>query len=180
MGSSRLQLNHDGSLVVKRIKSLFAILIGFSLLLGCSESTNQLQKGKPTPGFSLQKLEGGEVKLPDELKGKVISVRFWADWCPFCKSEMNAIEPVYKKYNKEGLEILAINVRQDKATAEAFLADMNISYDVLLDQEGEVARNYGVAGLPTTFFLDRSGNLYTRILGESTPEVFESIVKELM
>ena len=54
------------------------------------------------------------------------------------------------------------------------------TYDVLLDEEGNVARDHGVAGLPTTFIFDRNGKLYTRILGESTPEVFEKIIKELL
>ena len=156
------------------------VLVSIFLLAACGETKVQMQKGQPVPAFTLEKLEGGSIRLPEQLAGKIVTVRFWADWCPFCKSEMTAMEPVYQKYHEQGLEVLAINVRQDKKTAEAFLADMDISYDILMDTEGEVARDYGVAGLPTTFFLDREGNLRTRILGESTPEVFESIVKDLL
>lgn len=150
-------------------------------LIACSDGdAPQFIKGKPTPTFELAKLDSGSMRFPDDMKGKIITVRFWADWCPFCKTEMMDIEPVYQKYKDKGLVILAINVRQDQKTAKAFLSDMNISYDVLLDEEGEVARDYGVAGLPTTFVIDRNGNLHTRILGESTPEVFEKIIKELL
>ena len=76
--------------------------------------------------------------------------------------------------------ILAINVRQDRDTAQKFISKLNISYDTLLDVEGEVARLYGVMGLPTTFFVERDGRLRSRILGESTPEVFEQIIKEML
>ena len=109
-----------------------------------------------------------------------MAIRFWADWCPFCESEMRSIEPLYRAYEPQGMQILAINVRQDRRTAADFVESLGISYPVLLDEEGAVARAYGVSGLPTTFFVDRQGKLAARILGESTPEVFEQILKELL
>lgn len=107
-------------------------------------------------------------------------VRFWADWCPFCESEMKQIEPVYQANKEKGLEILAVNVRQTQPTAKAFMDKLNVSYPGLLDEDGEVARQYGVLGLPTTFVVDRKGILQTRIIGESTAEVLESVVQELL
>ncbi len=73
-----------------------------------------------------------------------------------------------------------MNVRQDPDTAERFVRRLGISYETLLDSDGAAARSYGVIGLPTTFFVDREGRLRTKVLGESTPEVFERIVKELL
>jgi peroxiredoxin len=93
---------------------------------------------------------------------------------------MKAIEPVYQEYREQGLVILAINVRQSEAAAAAFIDKLNISYDVLLDPQGETARDYGVVGLPTTFVLDRQGRLHTRILGESPPQVFTGIIGQLL
>jgi peroxiredoxin len=93
---------------------------------------------------------------------------------------MRSIEPVYRRYKDQGLRLLAINVRQDPETAAAFVAPLGITYEVLLDTDGAVARAYGVSGLPTTFFLDRQGRLAARVLGESTPEVFEQVVKGLL
>jgi peroxiredoxin len=78
------------------------------------------------------------------------------------------------------LVILALNVRQDRDTAAAFIEKLNISYPALLDKEGEVARAYGVIGLPTTFAIDREGRLHTRIIGESSAELFARIVDELI
>jgi peroxiredoxin len=150
------------------------------LLAGCGREPPQLAPGEPPPPFTLPALEGQPVALPADLQDQVVVVRFWADWCPFCKSEMQAIEPVYQAYRDRGLRVLAVNVRQDAKTAAAFVAPLEISYEVLLDGDGAVARAYGVSGLPTTFFLDRRGRLATRILGESTPEVFEQVVKDLL
>jgi len=150
------------------------------LLSGCGEERPKLTRGQPLPDFSLERLEGGTLKFPADLQGKVVAIRFWAEWCPFCETEMRDIEPVYKQYHDRGLVILAVNVRQDRTTAERFIQKLGISYDVLLDSEGEVARDYGVSGLPTTFIADRAGRLQTRILGESTPELFEKLIRELL
>jgi peroxiredoxin len=122
----------------------------------------------------------GSLNFPDDLKNKVVAIRFWADWCPFCKTEMRDIEPVYQKYKDQGLVILAINVRQDQDTVQEFIQNLNVSYDVLLDESGEVARAYGVSGLPITFFIGRNGTLQTRIVGESTPQTFETIIQGLL
>lgn len=159
---------------------LAALVLVAAVLGGCDGESAQLAQGEPPPTFELPSLRGGKVALPADHKGQVVAVRFWADWCPFCESEMRAIEPVYQRHKDQGLRILAVNVRQDAKTAEAFIKPLGISYEVLLDGDGAVARAYGVSGLPTTFFLDRGGRLATRILGESTPEVFEQVVEELL
>jgi peroxiredoxin len=148
--------------------------------MGCSGDRPQLKNGEAVPEFNLSSLQGPSVSYPEHFAGKVVVIRFWADWCPFCESEMAAIEPVYQQYHDQGLEILAINVRQDRDTAERFIKKLNISYQVALDKEGAVARDYQVLGLPTTYFIDRTGKLHTKVLGESTAEVFENIVKELL
>ncbi|WP_177419795.1 TlpA family protein disulfide reductase [endosymbiont of Lamellibrachia barhami] len=150
------------------------------IVAGCSDESPKLIKGQPMPGFILDRLESGSLDFPNALRGKVVAIRFWADWCPFCESEMKNIEPVYRQKQERGLVILAINVRQDRKTAAAFIRKLNISYDVLLDRDGEVARRYGVIALPTTFIVDRQGNLHTRILGESTSKLFHKIVEELL
>ena len=164
------------------MKVLLFLFLSICVMLtaGCSDETAQLVNGQPAPGFQLQQLKGGDSNFPADYKNKVVALRFWADWCPFCESEMRALEPVYQKYRDQGLVILAVNVRQDRDTAQKFIGKLDISYAALLDTEGEVARTYGVMGLPTTFFIDGEGVLQKRILGESTPEVFEQILQELL
>ncbi len=155
------------------VSALWLVLAG-----GCSDAVKHVVNGEPAPAFALPALVGGA--LSSVPPGKVVAVRFWADWCPFCESEMRAIEPVYQTLQPRGLVILAVNVRQDRETAQAFIDKINISYDVLLDEEGSVARAYGVVGLPTTFFIGRDGRVVGRILGESAPEVFAQQVEPLL
>jgi peroxiredoxin len=150
------------------------------LAAGCGEPTPQLQAGAPPPEFRLTSLAGGEIAFPAQTAGQIVAIRFWADWCPFCESEMTQLEPVYREYRDRGLRILAVNVRQDAATAQRFVGKLGISYETLLDSDGRVARSYGVLGLPTTFFVDRDGRLKGKVIGESTPAVFERVVKEML
>ncbi len=160
-----------------RFKSLS--LISLVLILNaCGDPAPPLANGDPAPLFNLPRLGGGQQGLPQT--NRVVAVRFWADWCPFCESEMQAIEPVYQQLQDRGLVILAVNVRQDQDTAKAFMDKLNVNYDVLLDQEGTVARSYGVTGLPTTVFIDRNGRLAGKILGESTPQVFTGMLEKLL
>jgi peroxiredoxin len=160
---------------------LIASLLFLTLsLTACSPEAPRLNTGDPAPGFELQRLDGDGISFPADLSGRVVAIRFWADWCPFCEGEMRSIEPVFRTFRDQGLAVLAVNVRQDPATASRFVESLGISYDVLLDEDGAVARDYGVSALPTTFFVDRSGKLVTRILGESTPSVFERIVGDML
>lgn len=159
---------------------LFPLMLLSSLLSACGNELPKLNKGDPAPPFILERLQGGEVDLANDLIGKVVAVHFWADWCRYCASEMQAIEPIYRQKREQGLVILAINVRQDRETAAAFISKLAISYDVLLDPAGDTTRSYGVIGLPATFIIDRAGKLHTRILGESTPKVFAEAVGALL
>lgn len=151
-----------------------------ALLLGCGGEAPSLRQGEPTPAFTLEQLDGNTLRFPDDLRGKVVAIRFWADWCPFCETEMRDIEPLYQAHRDQGLVLLAINVRQERSRAAAFIGKLRVSYPVLLDRDGEVARAYGVLGLPTTFILDRQGHLRSRIIGESTPGVFARILGDLL
>ncbi len=151
-----------------------------ALLAGCEQDFSVIRLNAPAPPFALAQLDSAEVRFPDQYAGKVVAVRFWADWCPSCRSEMMALEPIYRRYHDRGLVILAVNVTQPPETVRAFIKPLGLSYDILLDQRGDVMRDYRVMGLPMTFIVDRQGRLRTRIVGESTPEVFEQAIAGLL
>lgn len=165
---------------MRRRKSLGVAYLGLLLLTACGDPAPRLQAGDPAPPFTLPGLDGESLAVPVDFAGQVVALRFWADWCPFCATEMRDLEPLYRAYRERGLRVLAINVRQDRETAAHFAGRLGLSYPVLLDAEGAVARAYGVSGLPTTLFLDRQGRVATRILGESTPELFRRLLEELL
>jgi peroxiredoxin len=164
------------------VMAVTGLATGLGLLLagGCGEPAPKLQNGDAAPGFETVDLTGAPVRFPEDFAGEVVAVRFWADWCPFCKSEMRALEPVYQRLKGEGLRILAVNVGQSRATAAAFVRELELSYGVALDEASQTARRYGVVGLPTTFFVDRNGHVRGKILGESDPATFEQMLTGLL
>ncbi len=155
--------------------SLFALL-----LAACGSERPQLARGTPAPAFRAESVKGDPIQVPQDLAGQVIAIRFWADWCPFCGKEMRDIEPVYRELSGKGLRVLAVNVGQDRITAQRFVERLGISYTALLDPDSEIARRYGVIGLPTTFFVDRQGRVHSKILGESDAAMFRQAVEPLL
>ena len=156
-----------------------ALLCGL-LLTACGEPARRLQAGDPAPHFKVATLDGRVLDFPADLAGKVVAVRFWADWCRFCKDEMNDIEPVYQQYQDQGMEVVAINVGQSRKVAQRFVDNLNTSYTIGLDEDSVAARSYGVIGLPTTFFIDRDGKVQSKILGESEVETFTRATRDLL
>jgi peroxiredoxin len=150
-------------------------------LLGCAEETvPPPSNGAAAPAFQLESLSGEQVKVPADFSGKVVAIRFWADWCPYCRKEMQALQPVYTRLQSRGLEILAVNVAQDREVVRQFITPLGVTYPVLLDFEGATARAYGVKALPVTWLLDRNGIVRGKIVGEATPELFQSQVSTLL
>jgi peroxiredoxin len=156
-------------------------LVGCLALAACGrESVEPPRNGGPAPAFRAEALAGGQVTVPRDHAGRVLAVRFWADWCPYCRKEMSELQPVYGRLHGQGLEILAVNVAQDRETVRRFVEPLGIHYPVLLDPEGATARAYGVKALPITWLVDRHGVVRGKIVGEATAEVFERRARELL
>ena len=162
------------------LKHRLLVVLLLALLTGCEQESPTIKIGAPAPAFILERLDGSSVRFPESYRGQVIAVRFWADWCPYCHDEMKALEPVYRQHRDRGLVVLAINVMQPPETVKKFVEELGVSYDILLDRLGEVMRGYRVMGLPMTFIVDRQGVIRARIVGESTPEVFDQAIASLL
>jgi cytochrome c biogenesis protein CcmG, thiol:disulfide interchange protein DsbE len=161
------------------IIAVLALLALLALLAGCRSERTTVANGELAPPFELELLTGGTVAL-DDLRGQVVALRFWADWCPFCRREMRELEPLYQQLREQGLEILAVNVGQDRDRVERFVGRVNHSYPTLLDPDSAIARRYGVIAIPVTFFIDREGVVRGRILGESDAATFERMAAPLL
>lgn len=157
-------------MAARLLAALFAVL-----LAGCGEERAvALKAGEPAPAFARELFAGGRVNFPADYRGRVVMLRFWADWCPYCRKEMAEIDPLWRRLEGRGLAVLAVNVAQDRDTVARFLAPLGIGYGVALDPEGSVARAYGVTSLPVTWLIGRDGRLRGKILGEASAEVFEA------
>lgn len=138
------------------------------------------QKGSLAPDFDLKVLDGnGKTMKLSSLRGKAVVVDFWATYCGPCKIEMPWFVELQKKYGPEGLQI--VGVAEDDAGEKAisdFTHKMGINYPILLGTE-KVADLYGgLDGLPTTFFLDRSGKVIDRQLGLISESVIVDNIKK--
>lgn len=135
---------------------------------------------KPAPEFSLQDVNGIEVKLSD-FKNKVVIIDFWATWCPPCRQEIPHFIGLYSQYKGQGLEIIGIALDTKGAKVVPLFVEQNsINYAVLLGNQ-DVADLYGgIAAIPTTFIVDREGNISKKYIGYNDKEVFERDIKELL
>jgi peroxiredoxin len=123
-----------------------------------------LKDRDPAPDFTLTNPDGKKVSIKD-FRGKVVFLNFWASWCEGCREEMPSMERLYKEFKGKGLEILAVNVKEQRPTAVAFYKKLQLTYPVVLDPDGEVGLLYGAFGLPVTYLIDRKGILLARLWG---------------
>ena len=110
------------------------------------------------PDFTLPARDGGQLRL-SELKGQVVMINFWATWCGPCRQEMPLLQQIQAKYEPLGFTLLGINVEPDSAEAQAWLTKVPVSFPILFDRQNTVAESFGVVGMPSTVFIDRSGNV---------------------
>jgi cytochrome c biogenesis protein CcmG/thiol:disulfide interchange protein DsbE len=150
------------------------------LLAACDGGAPRLNTGSVAPGFSATRLDGSVVRFPDDFRGKPVVVRFWADWCRFCEGEMKAIDRVYQRRRTQGLQVLAVNAGQDKDVVAAFIRKIGVSYSALLDEKSAIARQYGVTGLPTTYFIGADGIIKAKVVGEADEAAFDKFAAELL
>ena len=149
----------------------FAFVIAFSLALfpahGCDSKSGKVVIGKEAPNFTYVGLDGQPRELR-ELRGKVVFLRFWADWCPHCAVEMPVIERVFQEMKDRGLIVIAVNVKQSEPKVRAFISKFDLSYPIALDQEGKISDKYEVKGLPVNYVINRQGILKELIVGAIT------------
>ena len=114
----------------------------------------------PAPAFKLSARGGKSVDLA-QFKGQVVMINFWATWCGPCRQEMPLLEDIYKKYKPMGFTMLAVNVEPDSKAAEEWLGKLSkpVTFPVAFDVDSKVSKAYKVAGMPSTVFVDRKGNV---------------------
>ena len=130
------------------------ILTLVSLMVGCSSPAPQV--GKPAPDFQLPNLEGQSISLSD-FQGKPILLNFWAVSCPPCRFEMPFIQAIFEEQSDTGLVILAVDIGEAPSTIKGFIESSNFSFPVLLDTNQDVALEYNIRAIPTTFLIDKDG-----------------------
>ena len=133
--------------------------------------------GDIAPDFSAETIEGSSASVSDYRGTKVI-LNFWASWCPPCKAEISELIRFHEE-TTTGAAILSVNMtssERDLMSVKSFILKEGITYPVLLDLSGELARVYGVTSIPTTFILDEEGTVIRIHSGAVTGKWIESVL----
>jgi len=117
----------------------------------------------PAPAINARLIDGQQVSL-NQYVGKPVLVHFWASWCPICRFEESTISSLSKDYAVLSFATQSGDINEVKAHIKA----QNIDFPVILDEEGDWARHYGITGFPTSFIIDTEGNIFDVEVGYSS------------
>ncbi len=169
---------------------LAVVLAGILVIQGCTpssqsitsdgpEATAAVNVGESAPSFTLVDLEGNQVSLSD-FRGKTVFVNFWATWCPPCRAEMPEIEAVYQEYKDKGVVVIGVDILEPEDVVRQYVQQGGYSWTFVLDTSGEMAGNYKVTAIPTSFFIDREGIIQAVNIGAMTKRAMEIKLAEAM
>ncbi len=141
------------------------------------------RQGFLAPDFTLNTPEGESFTL-SELRGQAVLVNLWATWCPPCRAEMPAIQKLYDEYKDQGFVVLGINMtfQDDPFAVVPFIQENQLTFPILIEESGDVAKKYELRSLPSSFFIDRDGIIQEVVIGGPMSEALlrtriESILK---
>lgn len=150
------------------------------------------ESGKQTiaaPDFTLVDQFGNSHTL-SEYKGKTVFLNFWATWCGPCRMEMPYIQKVYEEYGSNGGDVIILGVANPKTEeypnnsdvsqeeVERFLSENGYTYPVVMDLDGSIFATYGIQAFPTTFMIDKNGNVYGYAPGSLSEDMVRSIIRQ--
>ena len=136
-------------------------------------------KGKPAPDFSLQELRGQNRVTLSRLRGRPVIINFWATWCGPCKLEHPVLDWGQRQYGEQ-VAFLGVVFEDTAENAGEFLKRSPPTYPQLWDPLSQMAVDYGVAGVPETYFIDGKGIIRSKYVGPIPPEELSARVKDLL
>lgn len=106
----------------------------------------------------------------EPIEGRVIWVDFWASWCVPCRRSFPWLNEMQRKHGEAGLQIIGVNLDKDRALADAFLGEVPAEFALRFDPTGVLAKQFGVKAMPSSFLIDRDGNVLEMHFGFRTAE----------
>ena len=166
------------------VLALFAVLAyGLANRSSATGRSGETRIGKPAPDFAMQLLKaspgGGEFRLSDH-EGAPVVINFWASWCPPCRQESPSFERLWRRYRDTGIQFVGVDIQDEVADAEAYVREFGLTFPNGIDPDGAITVDYGVIGLPVTFFIGSSGIVEGRWVGAIPEDKLEEWVNTLL
>jgi len=149
---------------------------------GINETYNKIDIDKvPVAEFTITDLSGDKSKLDISSNGKSVTmVDFWNSWCQQCIQEAEELEQSYKKLYDKNIQFIGVAIWDDQNAIKSHIKEYDISYHNVIDEEGKVAIEFGVTGIPEKYFINSNGEIIMKILGPTTSEQLESVISEIV
>ncbi len=136
------------------------------------------ENGQPAPSWSLPSLRDPSATVAlSQFAGKPVVLNFWASWCPPCRKEMPALAATARRL-QGSVAFVGIDTNDQHGAALSFASQTGVKYPLAFDPHASVANNYGVYGLPTTFFISAQGKLLGRQVGGMTAQRLDQLIQQ--
>ena len=152
----------------------------FGLLALFFFSVSTPAAAQKAPAFSLDS-DNGKISL-NQYKNKLVYLDFWASWCKPCRTSFKFMNEIQQRYGSKGLQIIAINLDEDKASAARFLKSHPATFKIAYDPDGNTPGAYNLKVMPTSYLIDKGGNIILTHKGfkeTQAPELEKMIAQAL-
>ncbi len=157
------------------------LILLMPLVQGCDENaeTAETAEKEVAADFTLQLFDGGTFTL-SKHQGEAVVVNFFASWCIPCRAEAPALEAVHREYFEKKVIFLGVAIKDTDSAAKGFVKKYTLSFPTGLDKDEKVKESFGVYGLPTTFFISRSGLITYTHSGAMTEELIKHELDKIL
>ncbi|MGI9533379.1 MAG: TlpA family protein disulfide reductase, partial [Thermodesulfobacteriota bacterium] len=135
--------------------------------------------GKKAPSFSLKTFDNKELSSVT-LNDKGLVLNFWASWCVPCVEEVDVLDRANIKYQNDDIIFIGINIWDDNENAVNFINRYNANYLNGFDPKNEIQVNYGIQGVPETYFINKDGKIINRFQGQLTDNIIDYFCSEIL
>lgn len=157
-----------------------SLLLSTLLLITCLASP--VFADEPAPDFTLPTFPGDTNINLQDFKGRVVYLDFWATWCPPCRKSFPWMDEMHSRYKDEGLTIIAVSVDKKRELIEKFIEKTEPTFTIAHDPSGKIAKAYKLRGMPSSYLIDRNGQLVKIHMGFRNKDkaTMEAAIKTLL